>query len=99
MVVAGGVACNQILRDSLEQVTQDAGLQLVCPKPRLCTDNGVMVAWAGVERSAVIHALAACLALAYLTQTVRSGQMELGSTTSCIVLRHNSIVLVPSSCP
>ena len=51
MVVAGGVACNQMLRDSLEQVTQEAGLQLVCPKPRLCTDNGVMVAWAGVERS------------------------------------------------
>lgn len=52
MVVAGGVACNQMLRDSLEQVTQEAGLQLVCPQPRLCTDNGVMVAWAGVERSA-----------------------------------------------
>lgn len=50
MVVAGGVACNQLLRDSLEEVTQEAGLHLVCPRPRLCTDNGVMVAWAGVER-------------------------------------------------
>lgn len=52
MVVAGGVACNQMLRDSLEEVTQEADWQLVCPKPSLCTDNGVMVAWAGVERSA-----------------------------------------------
>ena len=50
MVVAGGVACNQLLRESLEEVTQEAGLSLVCPRPQLCTDNGVMVAWAGVER-------------------------------------------------
>ena len=50
MVVAIGVACNQLLRDSLEEVTQEAGLRLVCPQPRLCTDNGVMVAWPGVER-------------------------------------------------
>ena len=57
MVVAGGVACNQMLRDSLEELTQEADLQLVCPKPRLCTDNGVMVAWAGVERSACISGL------------------------------------------
>ncbi|CAB5369263.1 unnamed protein product [Rhizophagus irregularis] len=23
---------------------------LICPPPHLCTDNGVMIAWAGVER-------------------------------------------------
>ncbi len=28
------------------------GLELVLPPPRWCTDNGVMVAWAGVERLA-----------------------------------------------
>lgn len=28
-------------------------LELVCPPPRLCTDNGVMIAWAGVERFVV----------------------------------------------
>lgn len=32
------------------QVAEAAGLQLVFPPPRWCTDNGVMVAWAGVER-------------------------------------------------
>jgi hypothetical protein len=26
------------------------GLEAVYPPPRLCTDNGVMVAWAAVER-------------------------------------------------
>jgi hypothetical protein len=36
----------------LVQVAQDAGLQLVVPPPRWCTDNGVMVAWAGIERCA-----------------------------------------------
>lgn len=23
---------------------------LLCPPPRLCTDNGVMIAWNGIER-------------------------------------------------
>lgn len=50
LVVAGGVACNQSLRAGLAEVVEDAGMQLVCPPPQLCTDNGVMVAWAGVER-------------------------------------------------
>lgn len=49
-VVSGGVASNQVLRQRLDEVTAAAGLQLVCPPPRLCTDNGVMVAWAGIER-------------------------------------------------
>jgi tRNA A37 threonylcarbamoyltransferase TsaD len=31
-------------------VATAAGLQLVVPPPRWCTDNGVMVAWAGLER-------------------------------------------------
>ncbi|KAL4859186.1 putative aldo-keto reductase 2 [Chlorella vulgaris] len=50
LVVAGGVASNRFIRSQLTAVAQRAGLELVCPPPRLCTDNGVMVAWAGVER-------------------------------------------------
>ncbi|KAL4458728.1 hypothetical protein ABPG75_013593 [Micractinium tetrahymenae] len=50
LVVAGGVAANAYVRSRLSAVAADAGLRLVCPPPRLCTDNGVMVAWAGVER-------------------------------------------------
>ena len=26
------------------------GYTLVCPPPKLCTDNGIMIAWNGVER-------------------------------------------------
>lgn len=50
LVVAGGVAANTYVRGRLSAVADDAGLCMVCPPPRLCTDNGVMVAWAGVER-------------------------------------------------
>lgn len=49
-MVAGGVASNLFIRSQLTAVAQRAGLELVCPPARLCTDNGVMVAWAGVER-------------------------------------------------
>ena len=49
-VVAGGVAANKTVRQVLQNEAAALGLQLVCPPPRLCTDNGVMVAWAGVER-------------------------------------------------
>lgn len=50
LVVAGGVASNTYVRETLSSIAADAGLQLVCPPARLCTDNGVMVAWAGIER-------------------------------------------------
>lgn len=49
-VVAGGVAANQYIRGRLGVLTEELGLQLVVPPPRYCTDNGVMVAWGGVER-------------------------------------------------
>lgn len=39
-VVSGGVASNQYVRCRLDQVVKKIGLQLVCPPPRLCTDNG-----------------------------------------------------------
>ncbi|GAV78651.1 Peptidase_M22 domain-containing protein [Cephalotus follicularis] len=49
LVVSGGVASNQYVRDRLDQVVKKNGLQLVCPPRSLCTDNGVMVAWTGIE--------------------------------------------------
>ena len=50
VVVAGGVAANATVRATLGSIASEAGLPLVLPPPRWCTDNGVMVAWAGVER-------------------------------------------------
>jgi len=50
LVVAGGVAANVYLRGRLEEVAATHGARLVAPPVRLCTDNGAMIAWAGVER-------------------------------------------------
>jgi N6-L-threonylcarbamoyladenine synthase len=50
LVVAGGVAANGAIRTALEAVARRHDLVLAAPPPRLCTDNGAMVAWAGLER-------------------------------------------------
>ena len=50
LVVAGGVAANLYLRGRLESVAARYGARLVAPPVKLCTDNGAMIAWAGVER-------------------------------------------------
>jgi N6-L-threonylcarbamoyladenine synthase len=50
LVVAGGVAANAAVRTTLEAVAESRGFRLLAPPPRLCTDNAVMVAWAGIER-------------------------------------------------
>ncbi|HEY8613316.1 MAG TPA: tRNA (adenosine(37)-N6)-threonylcarbamoyltransferase complex transferase subunit TsaD [Roseomonas sp.] len=50
LVVSGGVAANSAVRAALAGVADAAGLPLVAPPIRLCTDNAVMVAWAGIER-------------------------------------------------
>jgi N6-L-threonylcarbamoyladenine synthase len=52
LVVAGGVAANKRLAAALEAVTQKHGFRLIVPPPELCTDNAVMIAWAGAERLA-----------------------------------------------
>jgi len=50
LVVAGGVAANAAVRTALTAAAQARGVAFVAPPIRLCTDNAVMVAWAGVER-------------------------------------------------
>jgi N6-L-threonylcarbamoyladenine synthase len=49
LVVAGGVAANQSIRRAVQRLAIEAGLKLVIPPPKLCTDNGAMIAWAGSE--------------------------------------------------
>ena len=50
VVAAGGVAANTMLRARLAALAAQSGLDFVAPPPALCTDNGAMVAWAGIER-------------------------------------------------
>lgn len=44
LLIAGGVAANSRLRELAEQRCAAAGLTLRIPQPRLCTDNGAMIA-------------------------------------------------------
>jgi N6-L-threonylcarbamoyladenine synthase len=53
LVVAGGVAANAYLRACLAGLAEEQGLRLIVPPPTLCTDNGAMIAWAGLERLAL----------------------------------------------
>ena len=50
IVAAGGVAANGAIREALTRFSAQAGVPMVAPPLRLCTDNGAMIAWAGVER-------------------------------------------------
>ncbi|MDE2090051.1 MAG: tRNA (adenosine(37)-N6)-threonylcarbamoyltransferase complex transferase subunit TsaD, partial [Gammaproteobacteria bacterium] len=50
LVVAGGVGANQRLRARLEQVAAQAGGRVYYPRPEFCTDNGAMIAYAGLLR-------------------------------------------------
>ena len=50
LVVAGGVAANTALRAALAEAAAQHGFRLFAPPLKLCGDNAVMVAWAGIER-------------------------------------------------
>lgn len=49
VLLAGGVAANSRLRSRFASACADAGVRLVVPSPRLCTDNGAMVAASGAN--------------------------------------------------
>lgn len=49
LVVAGGVAKNSMLREILPRLAAENGLRFAAPRLDLCTDNGAMIAWAGIE--------------------------------------------------
>ena len=50
LVAAGGVIANRYLRSALADLTVRENMQLILPPIQLCTDNAIMVAWAGIER-------------------------------------------------
>jgi len=49
IVVAGGVAKNSEIRAAIEKLAHDLGMEFAAPPLNLCTDNGAMIAWAGIE--------------------------------------------------
>ena len=50
MVVSGGVAANKRIRQALLDLSESEGLEFVAPPLELCSDNGAMIAWTGLER-------------------------------------------------
>jgi len=50
LVIAGGVSANHALRQNLEQMLGELGGQVFYARPRFCTDNGAMIAYAGCQR-------------------------------------------------
>jgi N6-L-threonylcarbamoyladenine synthase len=49
LVVAGGVAKNSAIRNAMEKLAKEFDMNFAAPPMNLCTDNGAMIAWAGVE--------------------------------------------------
>ncbi|CAM5291759.1 tRNA N6-adenosine threonylcarbamoyltransferase OS=Streptomyces rimosus subsp. rimosus (strain ATCC / DSM 40260 / JCM 4667 / NRRL 2234) OX=1265868 GN=tsaD PE=3 SV=1 [Streptomyces rimosus subsp. rimosus] len=48
-MIGGGVAANSRLRALAQHRCEAAGITLRVPRPKLCTDNGAMVAALGAE--------------------------------------------------
>ena len=55
-VVSGGVASNSYLRSWLQELTQHYQLDFHAPPPKLCTDNGIISAWVGMEHLIALQA-------------------------------------------
>ena len=49
LVVAGGVAKNSAVRSAMENLATKHDVMFAAPPMNLCTDNGAMIAWAGIE--------------------------------------------------
>lgn len=50
LVIAGGVSANKMLRLQLEEMMTKIGGQVFYPRLEFCTDNGAMIAYAGLQR-------------------------------------------------
>ena len=49
LVVAGGVAKNSAIRNAMQDLAKRHNMIFAAPPMNLCTDNGAMIAWAGIE--------------------------------------------------
>ncbi len=52
LVVSGGVSANRRLRERMAELGESRGVEVIVPRPALCTDNAAMIALAGWTRLA-----------------------------------------------
>ncbi|SKA23072.1 O-sialoglycoprotein endopeptidase [Vibrio cincinnatiensis] len=50
IVIAGGVSANKQLREELAKLAKKVGGEVYYPRTEFCTDNGAMIAYAGMQR-------------------------------------------------
>ena len=50
MVISGGVAANNYIRERLSELCEEYNIPFFAPPIKFCTDNGAMIAWLGLEK-------------------------------------------------
>ena len=50
LIVAGGVAANESIRNNLSNLSKEMNFKTVYPDLKFCGDNAAMIAWAGIQR-------------------------------------------------
>ncbi|MDA7741792.1 tRNA (adenosine(37)-N6)-threonylcarbamoyltransferase complex transferase subunit TsaD [Pelagibacteraceae bacterium] len=50
LIVAGGVAANESIRNNLSSLSKEMNFKTVYPDLKFCGDNAAMIAWAGIQR-------------------------------------------------
>ena len=50
LIVAGGVAANKSIRESLTKLSKEIKCKTIYPDIKFCSDNAAMIAWAGIKR-------------------------------------------------
>ena len=50
LIFAGGVSANQYIKNNMIEFCKKYNYEIITPPLKLCTDNGAMIAWAGLEK-------------------------------------------------
>ena len=50
LIVAGGVAANESIRNNLSSLSKEMNFKTIYPDLKFCGDNAAMIAWAGIQR-------------------------------------------------